>query len=50
MTPHIGPTPAQVSGNHGVHLSVAQTKPAPTEGKLNRADQITHDHVGQYCM
>ena len=29
---------------------MAQTKPTSTEGKLNRPDQITHDHVGQYCI
>ena len=50
LTPQIGPTPAHVSGNDGGPLYVAQTKPTPTEGKLNRPDQITHDHVGQYCI
>ena len=50
MTPQIGPVPSQVSGNDGGPLSEAQTKPTPTEGTLNRPDQITHDHVGQYCI
>ena len=50
VTPQIGPTPAQVSGNDGGPLSVAQTAPTPYEGKLNRADRITHEHVGQYCI